>query len=1119
MIGSRIVRTKRYIPAALSLFGAVLNGAAFAQITLDGSLGPKQALSGPNFAIDSTLGQIHGPNLFHSFGKFNIQAGQSATFTNSLPNPIVNILSRVTGGESSYINGLIKSDIAGANLYLFNPSGVAFGPNATLNVSGAFHVSTADYLRLADGGMFRANLQNGSVLTVAPPVAFGFMSPMPAGISFVQSLLEVPPGKTLSVVGGDIQMMGATLRAANGRLQLASAAGPGEVVPSQAGEPPDLQVGSLARQGRIELSDGGNATVSSAAGAGTVLIRSGRLSVVDDAGINANSTGSGDGAPVAVDLRVVNDAVFSNGGALVHFTSGAGRAGDTRITAGTLQVKNGGFINSFTTSTGSAGNLIVKVDRLELLDGGSLAAYTTKSADGGTVDVTAGTVLLSGVNADQDTGIFAGQFGFGTGNGGNMNVNAGNITIVGSSNPNFATGILGSTSGPGSGGPVRVNAQRLDISNNASISNATFGQGQAGNLTVNVDGDISIAGSVNPDIFTGIFANTFGTGRGGELHVSSKNLRLSQRASIQAGTLWFGDAQGATVKTGRLEIEGGSGIFTSALFGAGNAGNLAVTADTLVIKGIRDSEAPLTNPAEFTGLSTATGVFGKRGGNLDLVANSVVVTDKGAISSVSGGAGDAGSIKITGGNLLVNERAVVLSNAFGSGRGGNIDVRADSVTVSGAGAPLGPGDSMVSGISAQASGAGGAAGDMSMVVGNLQVLDGGKVTTQTFGPGKGGNLSIQAGSLLVAGINGALESYLKSSGSNPIGARSAIATSSERSLLGDAATGNAGPLRITGGDIHVSAGGALTSRTTTPGAGGSIDVLADRVTLDTGGLISAESLTSLTAGKAGSIAITARDRLQISASSVTTAADRAEGGAINIAANQVQLDPGTLISAKASGAGNAGNIAIVAGDTIVGRNSTMSTEATLSDGGNITLVAPKMVRLVDSRISTSVGTGQGKGGNITIDPQFVVLDRSELRADAFGGPGGNITIIADVFLTQDSTLSASSALSTPGTIDIQAGVTDISGNAARLPEGAPPVAALLRASCSTRLAGGSVSSLVVSGRDGLPPDPEGLLPSPLLTGDASTQAAFGRPPAYSGGALPGFSLASIGRSCSGLRVR
>src|SRR5207247_439212 len=99
---------------------------------------------GPHYRIPAEVGQIRGPNLFQSFGAFNVPRQWSATFTG--PPTITHILGRVTGGRPSQIDGLLQSEIPGANLYLLNPSGVVFGPNATLDVSGSFHVSTADYL-------------------------------------------------------------------------------------------------------------------------------------------------------------------------------------------------------------------------------------------------------------------------------------------------------------------------------------------------------------------------------------------------------------------------------------------------------------------------------------------------------------------------------------------------------------------------------------------------------------------------------------------------------------------------------------------------------------------------------------------------------------------------------------------------------------------------------------------------------------------------------------------------------------------------------------------------------------------------------------------------------------
>jgi filamentous hemagglutinin family protein len=183
-----------------ALLLGVLRGSSEAQITLDGSLGSRGPLQGPNYRIGAELGQIRGSNLFHSFGEFNVPTGGSATFAG--PHTIANIVSRVTGGQPSAIDGVLRSEIVGANFYLLNPSGVMFGPNATLDVSGSFHVSTADFLRFADGAKFFANLGQESLLTVASPAAFGFLGNNPAAITIQGSSLKVSEGKAMSVVGG-----------------------------------------------------------------------------------------------------------------------------------------------------------------------------------------------------------------------------------------------------------------------------------------------------------------------------------------------------------------------------------------------------------------------------------------------------------------------------------------------------------------------------------------------------------------------------------------------------------------------------------------------------------------------------------------------------------------------------------------------------------------------------------------------------------------------------------------------------------------------------------------------------------------------------------------------------
>src|SRR6266581_8187908 len=175
-------------------------------VVLDGSLGTRGSLPGPNFMIPASFGKQVGGNLFQSFSQFNLNNSQSATFSG--PNNIDNILARVTGGSPSSIDGTVNSSIPGANLFSLNPAGVLFGSHAQINVSGSFAVSTANYLKLADGGKFNTSLGGSDVLTSAPVSAFGFLNNAPAPVSVMGSTLYSASQKVFSAVAGDITISG-----------------------------------------------------------------------------------------------------------------------------------------------------------------------------------------------------------------------------------------------------------------------------------------------------------------------------------------------------------------------------------------------------------------------------------------------------------------------------------------------------------------------------------------------------------------------------------------------------------------------------------------------------------------------------------------------------------------------------------------------------------------------------------------------------------------------------------------------------------------------------------------------------------------------------------------------
>jgi len=212
------------------------------------------------------------------------------------------------------------------------------------------------------------------------------------------------------------------------------------------------------------------------------------------------------------------------------------------------------------------------------------------------------------------------------------------------------------------------------------------------------------------------------------------------------------------------------------------------------------------------------------------------------------------------------------------------------------------------------------------------------------------------------------------------------------------------------------------------------------------------------------------------------------------------MNSGALVSASSQGAGDAGSITINSGIQFISKDSAVTTQATQASAGNITIHAIDMFRLTNSQINTSVAGGPNTiGGNINIDPNYVILQNSQIVAQAFEGQGGNINIVANVFLLDaNSIVDASSQLGVSGTVNIQSPISNLSGAIAPLPDKGINAAALIRASCAARFAGGNRSSLVQRGRDTLPADPgTGLVTSPLLAGGtlvASIQAELEQNP-------------------------
>jgi len=635
---------------------------AQAQVTLDGTLGPAGPLSGPNYAIPAEVGQQHGGNLFHSFGQFSIQQGESATFSG--PNSVNNIIGRVTGGQVSTIDGLLRSTIPGANLYLLNPAGLLFGPNAALDVSGSFHASTADYLRLGEGGRFEALTPGTSVLTVAPVEAFGFLGDAPGRIDIRGSYLHGAGGQTLSLIGGDITLTNATVYAPAGRLNVAAVGSAGEVIPTDT----DLVMQGFGRLGTLTMArdpdaprkmvDMGNGFAdvplgdldTSGAGGGALFIRGGEW-VSWGGMVFADTYGAQAGRDVNV--QIAGGMRLTNGALLTAATLSQGDAGDVNLTiADTLTVQNGGEISASTFGTGPAGDVTVNARNL-LVDGMGSEFFTGLASS--TYDSTGAGGSVSLTLADTLTVQNGGEISastFGTGPAGDVTVNARNLLVDGMGYDGF-TGVGSYAVSNGEGGRVNLTlVDTLTVQNGGQIHAITFGTGDTGDMTVNarnllVDG----MGSEN---FTGLLSSTYdSTGAGG-----SVNLTLADTLTVQNG-----------------------GQIHAITFGTGDAGDMTVNARNLLVDGMGIDTGLLSSVAP-----DSTGA----GGSVNLtLADTLTVQNGGQIRASTFGTGPAGDVTVNARNLLVDRMGaetvtglVSNANSGSTGAGGSVNLTlTDTLTV------------------------------------------------------------------------------------------------------------------------------------------------------------------------------------------------------------------------------------------------------------------------------------------------------------------------------------------------------------------------------------------------------------------------------------------------------
>ncbi len=621
-----------------------------AQITSDRTLST-EVLTTNNLDFTIINGNRVGNNLFHSFRELSVPTGGSAFFANDLN--IQNIISRVTGGSISNIDGLLKTN-GSANLFLINPNGIIFGQNASLNINGSFVTSTANNIIFADGTQFSAtNLQTPPLLTVSVPIGLQF-GQIAQPIQIYGSILGATPGNTLAILGGDVLVKSGRLIAPGGRIHIGSVAPNSLVSLNPISEGWAFGYEGVQNFQDIQLSQ---ATFigTDGEGNGGIEFRGRKIAIADNSQIGGFTLGNKPGQPLLI--KASESVEVTNNSQLRTGTGKNGPASDIEIETKRLIVRDGGSIEASTFGSGAGGNIRVNAsESVQLLGNGLYTSLGTQSTsphnnagNAGTINISTGKLIL------RDGGRILTST-VSSGNAGTLridaseSVEASGISVL---DRNLPSGLVAETRtranrvfipATGNGGDLIINTQRLLVQDGASISTAAINgsRGQAGRLDINASNSVTVSGT--------------GIDRNGQI----------VRSNLLAASDGFGSAGDLRINTNKLTVRDGAAISVAST-GFGNAGNLEITSGLILL----DNQGKLT-------ANTQAGE-----GNINLHSLNLILRRGSAITT------NATGNNITGGNINIDAKngsivAVAGENSDISAnsadfRGGNVTINATGI--------------------------------------------------------------------------------------------------------------------------------------------------------------------------------------------------------------------------------------------------------------------------------------------------------------------------------------------------------------------------------------------------------------------------------------------------------
>ncbi|MBD1810014.1 filamentous hemagglutinin N-terminal domain-containing protein [Microcoleus sp. FACHB-SPT15] len=892
-----------------------------------------------------------------------------------------------------------------------------------------------------------------------------------------QAPLQVQPGKTLALVGGNVTIQESNLQALGGRVELGGVAGSGMVGLNVDGNNIALSFSEQLARADVSLRNGSGIYAIGANGSIKMLARNIDISrSVLEMAIPSPSRLPGTRSE-DLELNATGSITISDNSILRNILFGQGSLGSINLTAGDLVSLDDSFVANIVGSTG-VGNA-------------------------GDINITTGSLFLTGLISR----IYADTYG--QGNAGSVNINARDTISLDSSGtfPSSGSEIrsLVYRGGIGNAGNINITTGALSLSN-VELSSYTLEQGNAGSVNINARDIVSLTNSQ-------LSSYTLEQGNAGSVNINAYNTISLDNSNVINLT------GGINITTGSLSLTNGSSLYSDT-FRQGNAGSVNINARDRVSL---DGTSPIPTRFSYNPSTIFTRVFGAstvgQGGDVNITTGSLSLTNGGAVNTSTQGQGNAGRVTI---NARDSIQISGTASSYINGLGEVINRLPSGVTTSAESSSVGSG------------------GDVIITTGSLSVFDSGRINTTAQGQGEAGNIQIQA-SDSVSFDGAEATSTLSTTGVGKGGdieitARSLSLLNNAQLSGSTSGEGDAGNITVSADTVGLSSGGRLLTTTSSGSRAGDITVNTPDLQLSgaTSGLFAettsdanAGNLTIQPLGNGQSVRVNLQDGAQISASteaggnggeltitapeSITLTGNgsviAAEtggsgmGGNLNLQTGILNIQNQAQVTVSSSGAGSAGSLFVDANQIYLDNGGKIRAD-TSGGGGDINLRSSLILLRNGSSITTNATGSNIPGGDISIYTDNLVAvpsENSDISANSANFRGGNVTVRADgIFgiefqeqLTPLSDITATGITSEfSGTVAIITPGIDPSRGLAELPTEVVDATGAISTGCRDVQG----SSFIVTGRGGLPPTPQQALGDDPRWRDWRTPAGVSRQP-------------------------